>query len=99
MMGITKITALSLIATLFALCGSLNAQQSAKVYRIGILRAGSVSSDKDRVNAFREGLREVGYVEGKNVVIDYGYADGNRDTWPKLAAEMVRLKPARFQSS
>lgn len=69
------------------------AQQPGRIYRIGMLRPGSVSTDKDRVDAFREGLRELGYMEGKNIVIEYRYADGKRDMWPKLAAEMVRLKP------
>jgi putative ABC transport system substrate-binding protein len=66
-------------------------QQPAKVARIGFLEASSPSAIAARIEAFRQGLRELGYVEGKNVVIEYRYAEGNFDRLPALAAEMVRL--------
>jgi putative tryptophan/tyrosine transport system substrate-binding protein len=67
------------------------AQQAGKVYRIGILRPGSPTDST--IDAFRQGLRDLGYVEGKNIVIEYRYAEGNLNRLPDLAAEMVRLKP------
>src|SRR5215813_8095098 len=83
----------ALSALLLAVCLPADAQQAKKVPRIGMLLAGSVSSMKGQVDAFQQGLRELGYVEGKTIAIEYRYAEGNRDTWPKLAAEIVRLKP------
>ena len=67
------------------------AQQLKKVPRIGFLTASSASSQASRLDAFRQGLRELGYVEGKNIVIEYRYAEG-LDRLPALAAELVRLK-------
>jgi putative ABC transport system substrate-binding protein len=76
------------------MCGAVaQAQQPRKSYRIGVLRAGSALVDKSLTDAFREGLRELGYVEGKNIVIEYRYAGGKRDRWPDIAADMVGLKP------
>jgi putative ABC transport system substrate-binding protein len=69
------------------------AQQAAKVYRIGMLVSGSVATHSRRIDAFRQGLREVGYVEGKNIVIEYKYAEGKSERFADLATEMVRLKP------
>ena len=66
-------------------------QQPAKVARIGFLEASTPSAIAARVEAFRQGLRDLGYVEGKNVVIEYRYAEGNFDRLPALAAELVRL--------
>jgi putative ABC transport system substrate-binding protein len=68
------------------------AQQAVKVPRIGYLTAGSLSAQSARIEAFRQGLREIGYVEGKNIVIEYRYAEGKFDRIPSLAAELVRLK-------
>ena len=86
-----KITTLALGAMLFAL--PVQAQQTGKVYRIGVLHPGSALTVKSRIDAFREGLRELGYVEGKNIIIEYRYAEGKRDRWPDIATDMVRLKP------
>ncbi|HSE87704.1 MAG TPA: ABC transporter substrate-binding protein [Candidatus Binatia bacterium] len=91
-----KITVLALGAMLFALCLPVWAQQPTKVPRIGWLTGGSLSATADRIEAFRQGLRELGYIEGKNIVIesrgsDRG-SDGKRDRLPVLAAELVRLK-------
>ena len=79
-------------ALLFALCVSVEAQQPTKIPRIGFLIAASPSSVSPRLKAFRQGLRELGYVEGKNIVIEWRYAEGKLDRLPALAAELVRLK-------
>ncbi|MEK6601351.1 MAG: ABC transporter substrate-binding protein, partial [Candidatus Binatota bacterium] len=63
-----------------------------KVPRIGFLAAVSPSALSARIEAFRQGLRELGYVEGKNITIEYRYAEGKLDRLPALAAELVRLK-------
>ena len=68
------------------------AQQPAKIPRLGFLIASSASSYTARVEAFRRRLRELGYVEGKNIVIEYRYAEGKLERLPDLAAELVRLK-------
>jgi putative tryptophan/tyrosine transport system substrate-binding protein len=82
---------LSLWAMLFALCLPAQAQQPARILRIGILNA-SASFFLPRVEAFRQRLRERGYVEGKNIVIEYRNAEGKLDRLPDLAGELVRLK-------
>jgi len=86
----TKITVLILCAILFALCFSASAQQPAKVHRIGYLA--SVSVDLARIEAFRQGLRELGYVEGKNIVIEVRSPDGKPDRLASFVAELVHLK-------
>jgi putative ABC transport system substrate-binding protein len=68
------------------------AQQPTKIPRIGFLIAASPSSVSARLEAFRQGLRELGYVEGKNIVIEWRYAEGKLDRLPALVAELVRLK-------
>src|SRR5215471_11194778 len=68
------------------------AQQPAKAPRIGFLGGSSPSAISARIEAFRRGLRELGYVEGKNIVIEWRYAEGKFDRLPALAAELVRLK-------
>jgi len=67
-------------------------QPATTVHRIGFLAAGSSSVDPARHEAFRQGLRELGYVEGKNIVIERRFTEGNADRLPGLAAELVRLK-------
>ena len=79
-------------ALLFALCLSAEAQQSAKVPRIVFLSTASLSSLSPRLEAFRQGLRELGYIEGRNIAIEYRSAEGNVDRLPELAAELARLK-------
>ena len=83
---------LTLCALLFPLSFSASAQQSAKIPRIGSLYAGTPSTQSARIEAFRQGLRELGYVEGKNIVIEYRWAEGKFDRLPALVAELVRLK-------
>jgi ABC-type uncharacterized transport system substrate-binding protein len=88
-----KITVLTLSAMLLALCFPAEAQQPTKIPRIGYLTADSRSAHADvRAEAFREGLRELGYVEGRNIVIEWRQAEGKRDRLPALATELVRLK-------
>jgi len=87
-----KITVLTLCAMLLALCPSAEAQQPEKVPRIGYLGGVSLSANTARHEAFRQGLRELHYLEGKNIVIDWRSADGKLERLPALAAEMVRLK-------
>jgi putative ABC transport system substrate-binding protein len=82
----------TLCSLLFALCIPVDAQQTAKVPRIGILIPGSASAFSTRVEAFRQRLHELSYVEGKNVVIEYRSGEGNRKSLPDLADELVRLK-------
>src|SRR5512145_1561248 len=80
-------------AMLFALCSSAQAQQPGKVPRIGFLSGGG---DPDNpgpfVEAFRRGMRELGYIEGENIVIEYRFAAGKQERIPNLVDELVRSK-------
>ena len=76
---------------LFAFCVSAQAQQPSNIPRIGYLVAGYRSDIVARTDAFRHSLRELGYVEGKNIIIEERYADGKIDRLSPLAAELVRL--------
>ncbi|MBI3372055.1 MAG: ABC transporter substrate-binding protein [Betaproteobacteria bacterium] len=68
------------------------AQQPAKVWRIGMLETIAMNSNGDNLGAFKQSLRDLGYVEGRNYAIEYRSADGSNDRFPELAAELVRLK-------
>lgn len=82
-----------LLAGSAALCSfSAHAQQAGKAPRIGYLGVSSASDRPRLLDAFRQRLRELGWVEGQNIVIDYRFADGNMDRLPDLAADLVRLK-------
>jgi len=85
------VTFVALGVLLVTLSFAAYAQQVAKVPRIDRLGASSVSSDSARIESFRQGLRDLGYVEGKNIVIEYRYAEGKLDRLPMLMAELVRL--------
>jgi len=87
-----KSTVVALCAVLVALCLPVWAQQPKKIPRIGYLDGGFPSTNAARIDAFRQGLRELGYLEGKNIVIEYRHAEGKLDRLPALAAELVRLK-------
>ncbi|HEU4340534.1 MAG TPA: ABC transporter substrate-binding protein [Candidatus Binatia bacterium] len=87
-----KILYLALSSLLLALSSLVEAQQPTKIPRIGYLTASTPSSMSARVEAFRQGMRELGYVEGKNIVIEWRFAEGKLDRLPALAAELVRLK-------
>src|SRR5580765_5195588 len=82
----------ALCALLVALCLRAEAQQPTKIPRIGFLLAVPASTISARLEAFRHGLRELGYVEGKNIIIEWRSTEGNADRLPTLAAELVRLK-------
>ncbi len=88
------VTMLSLVVaiSIFAAPLATAAQPAEKVQRIGYLSAGSATSSPRAVEAFRQGLRELGWVEGQNIVIEYRRAEGRFDRLPDLAAELVRLK-------
>src|SRR5262245_18660224 len=86
----SKIPYLALGAMLFALCVSAEAQQPKKIPRIGILFIGG--RNQPHLEAFKQGLRERGYTEGKNIDFEYRYAEGREDRLPELAAELVQLK-------
>src|SRR5919109_2804149 len=92
-----KIAGLTLSAVLFILysmllapCSSAEAQQAGKIPRVGILFIGG--RDQPHLEAFKQGLRERGYTEGKNILLEYRYAEGKEDRLPELAAELVQLK-------
>ena len=87
-----KIVFLAVNAMLFALCVPVEAQQPAQMPRIGWLTTGFLSANAARAEAFRQGLRELGYVEGKNIVIEWRGADNIPERRRAFAAELVRLK-------
>jgi putative tryptophan/tyrosine transport system substrate-binding protein len=87
-----KITVLALYAMVFALCGSVNAQQAGKVLRIGFLDSSTASGMAVLLEAFREELSKLGWNEGKNIAIEYRFAEQKLDRLPELAADLVRLK-------
>jgi len=77
---------------LFALCRPAEAQQPAKLPRIGVLISAPASIASPRIQAFQRGLRALGYVEGKNITLEYRYAEGKVESVSDLAADLVRLK-------
>jgi putative ABC transport system substrate-binding protein len=87
-----KITILTLCAMLFALCFSAEAQQPKKVPRIGYLSSTDSARESTRAEAIRLALRDLGYIEGQNIAIEYQYTRGNVDRASELAAQLARLK-------
>ena len=87
-----KITVLILSAMLCALCGSVDAQQSGKIFRIGFLDNSTASGSAVLLDAFRQELSKLGWVEGKNITIEYRSAEQKNERLPELAADLVRLK-------
>jgi ABC-type uncharacterized transport system substrate-binding protein len=94
MCAIRKAVVLSILFALAVLAVGViaEAQQPGKVTRIGYLSAASPSAESLRLDGFRQALRDLGYVEGKNIVIEYRSAEGKLDRLPDLAAELVRVK-------
>src|SRR5215470_13515078 len=88
----SKITILTLCAMLFALSGSADAQQSGKIFRIGFLDNSTASGSAVLVDVFRQELRRLGWIEGKNITIEYRFGEQKPERLPELAAELVRLK-------
>ncbi len=86
--ALTVALVLAMLASPFA----AHAQQAAKVARIGYLSAANLATNPHMHEAFRQGLRDLGYVEGRNVVIEYRSAEGKYERLPALAAELVALK-------
>ena len=87
-----RIFSFALCAMLFALCCSADAQQTGKIFRIGFLDASTASGSAILVEAFRQELRKLGWIEGKNITIEYRFAEQNPERLPELAADLVRLK-------
>src|SRR5262245_53124784 len=88
-----KIAIPTLGAIVFALCFPAEGQQQpAKVPRIGYLSPSDAATEPTRSEPIRQALRELGYIDGQNIAIEYRYAEGKVDRFPELAAELVRLK-------
>jgi putative tryptophan/tyrosine transport system substrate-binding protein len=82
-----------LLATVLLITlASARAQQPKKIYRMGYLSASDPARDLARAEAIRLALRELGYIEGQDIATEYRYAEGKRDRYPELAAELVRLR-------
>ena len=82
----------ALSAIVFALCAAARGQQPTKIPRIGWLSSSAFSATPERIEAFRQGLRELGYQEGKNIVIEWRSGEGKPNREQALAAELVHLK-------
>jgi len=82
----------TLILSLLTAPLTSTAQQAAKVPRLGLLIPGSSSAFAPRIEAFRYGLRDLGYVEGRNITMEYRFAEGQDDRLPALVAELIRLQ-------
>jgi putative tryptophan/tyrosine transport system substrate-binding protein len=87
-----KITVLVLCATLFALDLPVEAQQPTKIFRIGFLDPSTASSMVGLLGPFRQELNRLGWIEGKNITIEYRFAEQKDERLPELAADLVRLK-------
>ena len=87
-----KILVYALPALILATIHVAEAQQTKKIPLIGILDSGTPSASSSRIEAFRVGLRQLGYVDGQKILIEYRYADGKNERFPELAAELVGLK-------
>src|SRR5262245_47057607 len=86
--GLAIVLALSLALPPF----DAEAQPAGKVYRIGFLLGGYPGDSGGVAEAFRDGLRDLGYIEGRNIAIEYRFAEGRLERYPDLASELVRLQ-------
>ena len=91
---VTKAIVVLLVSLAFTSVRFAEAQQAGKVPSIGYLTLGSSSPTSSNLDAFRQGLRELGYVEGQNIHVEYRYAGGKVERLPELAAELIALKVA-----
>src|SRR5881296_1506179 len=88
-----RLIGLGVIFTFSLVLAPLAAEgQAGKIYRIGMLETTSMALNAANLDAFRQGLRELGYVEGRSFMTEYRSADGRRERFPELATELVRLK-------
>jgi putative ABC transport system substrate-binding protein len=87
-----KITILALCTLLLAPCCSADAQQTGKVFRIGFLDSSTASGMAVLFEAFWQEMRKLGWIQGKNIAVEYRFAEGKNDRLPELAADLVRLK-------
>jgi putative ABC transport system substrate-binding protein len=88
-----KLVGFGAFAVAFAMCGAVAlAQQAKKIPRIGYISSVDAGRESTRAEAIRQALRELGYIEGQTIAFEYRYAEGKRDRFPQLAAELVRLK-------
>src|ERR671912_482465 len=88
----TRVLGFAFCVVTLVYCASAAAQNVKRTFRVGYLSVLSPSSDSARIEAFRRGLRELGYVEGQNISIESRYAHGKLDQLPDLAGELVRSK-------
>src|SRR5262245_63894525 len=88
----SSVFGLALFAMLFALCVTAEAQQPGKIPRIGFLGNSTAALEENLVEPFRQGLHDLGYVEGKNILIEYRWAEGKYDRFPALIGELVAQK-------
>src|SRR6266540_4591688 len=88
----TRFLSILFVTVLLVVADIAEAQQPKKVPRIGFLGAAYPSTNAARIEAFRQGLRALGYVEGKNIIIEWRWAEGKPERLPDLAAELVRFK-------
>ena len=92
MILLKKITLLALCSLLLAPCSAVDAQQPGKIARIGFLDTSTASGMAGLLEAFRHELNKLGWVEGKNIIIEYRFAEGKSERLSELAADLVRLK-------
>jgi putative ABC transport system substrate-binding protein len=88
----SKITVYSILAVALLTIRCAEAQEAAKVWKIGVLASTSRSLNASREDSLWQGLRQLGYIDGKNITVEYRYADGQLDRLPQLAAELIQLK-------
>ena len=95
-----KSAGLSVIACVFMMAGAVaHAQQPKKIPRIGYVSgSGDPNTPVPQIEAFRQGLRDLGYIEGKNILVEYRYAEGKQDRYPSLVTELMQLKVDVFVS-
>jgi hypothetical protein len=88
-----KLVGIATLVIAFVMCGAVAmAQQTGKIFRIGYLDAGTASGSALLLEAFRQEMSKLGWIEGKNIIIEYRFAEQKSERLPELAADLVRLK-------